>query len=156
MVKQIDQLPGMRARISGPEDVLSIHVSGDGVFTDGEVVIRNADGKTVSTVTDATNTKFGICLRHGVGKSGRNAAGKEAYQQGDVAPIMTIGSIWVKTTAPVTDINAKVYVKTANATDVAPLGSLSSTDTDGTEFPNASWESISNEQGLAIVRLLGA
>jgi len=156
MVKQLDQLPGMRARISGPEDVLSIHVSGEGLFTDGEVVVRNSDGKTVSTVTDATNTKFGICLRHGVGKSGRNAAGKEAFKAGDVAPIMTIGTIWVKVTAPVTDINAKVYVKTANGTTAAPIGSLSSSDTDGTEFPNASWELISNEQGLAVVRLLGA
>lgn len=156
MVKQIDQLPGMRARISGPEDVLSIHVSGDAVFTDGEVVVRNTDGQTVSAVKDGTNTKFGICVRHGVGKSGRNAAGKEAYKAGDVAPVMTIGSIWVKVTAPVTDINAKVYVKTSNGTTAAPLGSLSETATDGTVLPNASWELISNEQGFAVVRLLGA
>lgn len=156
MVKQIDQLPGMKARLNGPEDILSIHVAGDTVFTDGEVVVRNTDGKTVSAVSGATNTKFGISVRHGVGKSGRNAAGKEAYKLGDVAPIMTIGSIWVKATAPVTSIEAKVYVKTANATAAAPLGSLSPTDTDGTEFPNASWETVSNEQGLAVVRLLGA
>lgn len=156
MVKQIDQVPGMKARLNGPEDILSIPVSGSAVFNDGDVVVRNTDGKTVSVVADETNTKFGICVRHGVGKSGRNSAGKEAYQAGDVAPIMTIGSIWVKAAAPVTDISAKVYVKTANGTTAAPIGSLSAVEVDGTEFPNASWESTSNEQGLAIVRLLGA
>ena len=156
MVKQYDQLPGMKARLGGPEDVLSIHVSGDAVFTDGDVVVRNTDGQTVSAVEDGSNTKFGISVRHGVGKSGRTAAGKEAYKLGDVAPIMSIGSIWVKVGAPVTDISAKVFVKTANGTTAAPLGSLSSVDTDGTEFPNASWETISNEQGFAVVRLLGA
>ncbi|MCA4331521.1 hypothetical protein, partial [Acinetobacter baumannii] len=118
--------------------------------------VRSTDGKTVSAVTGATNTKFGIIVRHGVGKSGKTADGKEAYKATDVAPVMTIGSIYVKVTAPVTDINAKVYVKTANGTTAAPLGSLSPTATDGTELPNASWETISNEQGLAAVRLRGA
>lgn len=155
-VKQYDTLPGVRARLVSPEDILSIPVSGATLVNDGDVVVINTDGKTVSAVAGAGNTRFGIIVRHGVGKSGKTSAGNEAYQATDVAPVMTIGAIWVKTTAPVTNINAKVYVKTSNGTTNAPLGSLSSSATDGTELPNASWESISNEQGHAIVRLRGA
>lgn len=156
MVKQYDAAPGMKFHLIGPEDILSLPVAGTSLVNDGDVVVRSTDGKTVSAVTEATNTKFGIIVRHGVGKSGKTADGKEAYKATDVAPVMTIGSIYVKVTAPVTDINAKVYVKTANGTTAAPLGSLSPTATDGTELPNASWETISNEQGLAVVRLRGA
>ncbi|MDC4445401.1 hypothetical protein OHW30_05245 [Acinetobacter baumannii] len=156
MVKQYDAAPGMKFHLIGPEDILSLPVAGTSLVNDGDVVVRSTDGKTVSAVTDATNTKFGIIVRHGVGKSGKTADGKEAYKATDVAPVMTIGSIYVKVTAPVTDINAKVYVKTANGTTAAPLGSLSPASTDGTELPNASWETISNEQGLAAVRLRGA
>lgn len=156
MVKQYDAAPGMKFHLIGPEDILSLPVAGTSLVNDGDVVVRSTDGKTVSAVTGATNTKFGIIVRHGVGKSGITADGKEAYKATDVAPVMTIGSIYVKVTAPVTDINAKVYVKTANGTTAAPLGSLSPTATDGTELPNASWETISNEQGLAAVRLRGA
>lgn len=156
MVKQYDAVPGMKFHLIGPEDILSLPVAGVSLVNDGDVVVRSSDGKTVSAVTGATNTKFGIVLRYGVGKSGKTADGKEAYKATDVAPVMTIGSIWVKTTAPVIDINAKVYVKTANGTTAAPLGSLSPTAADGTELPNASWETISNEQGLAAVRLRGA
>ncbi|WP_269527896.1 hypothetical protein [Acinetobacter baumannii] len=156
MVKQYDAAPGMKFHLIGPEDILSLPVSGASLVNDGDVVVRSTDGKTVSAVTGATNTKFGIIVRHGVGKSGKTADGKEAYKATDVAPVMTIGSIYVKVTAPVTDINAKVYVKTANGTTAAPLGSLSPTALDGTELPNASWETISNEQGLAAVRLRGA
>ncbi|WP_045124846.1 structural cement protein Gp24 [Acinetobacter nosocomialis] len=156
MVKQYDAAPGMKFHLIGPEDILSLPVAGTGLVNDGDVVVRSTDGKTVSAVTDATNTKFGIIVRHGVGKSGKTADGKEAYKATDVAPVLTIGSIYVKVTAPVTDINAKVYVKTANGTTAAPLGSLSPTALDGTELPNASWETISNEQGLAAVRLRGA
>ncbi|MCJ0828825.1 hypothetical protein MN869_10220 [Acinetobacter sp. NIPH1876] len=156
MVKQYDAAPGMKLHLIGPEDILSLPVAGSVLLNDGDVVVRSTDGKTVSSVTGATNTKFGIILRHGVGKSGKTTDGKEAYKATDVAPVMTIGSIWVKTIAPVTDINAKVYVKTANGTVPAPLGSLSPTAADGTELPNASWETISNEQGLAAVRLRGA
>jgi len=156
MVKQYDAAPGMKFHLIGPEDILSLPLAGTSLVNDGDVVVRSSDGKTVSAVTDATNTKFGIILRHGVGKSGKNSAGKQAYQATDITPVMTIGSIYVKVTAPVTDINAKVYVKTANGTTLAPLGSLSPTALDGTELPNASWETISNEQGLAAVRLRGA
>ncbi|MDH2567106.1 hypothetical protein QDT73_06985 [Acinetobacter baumannii] len=156
MFKQYDAAPGMKFHLIGPEDILSLPIAGTSLVNDGDVVVRSTDGKTVSAVTGATNTKFGIVVRHGVGKSGKTADGKEAYKATDVAPVMTIGSIYVKVTAPVTDINAKVYVKTANGTTAAPLGSLSPTALDGTELPNASWETISNEQGLAAVRLRGA
>ena len=156
MVQQYDTAPGLKAHLNGPEDILSLPVSGTTLVNDGDVVVRNTDGKTVSAVAGATNTKFGVIVRHGVGKSGKNALGKEAYQATDVAPVMTIGSIWVKVTAPVIDITTKAYVKTANGTTAAPLGSLSPTALDGTELPNASWETISNEQGFAVVRLRGA
>ncbi len=107
-------------------------VAGTGVVSDGEVVVQSSDGKTVSAVTGATNTKFGVVVFQHVGKSGKNALGKEAYQAKDCAPVMQIGSIWVKPSAPVIDINAKVYVRTANPTAQAPLGSLSSAALDST------------------------
>ncbi len=99
-------IPGMRARLHMPEEILSLPVAGTGVVSDGEVVVQSADGKTVSAVTEATNTKFGVVVFQHVGKSGKNALGKEAYQAKDCAPVMQIGSIWVKPSAPVIDINA--------------------------------------------------
>lgn len=156
MVQQYNAAPGMKARLNGPEDILSLSFSGTGVANDGDVVIINTDGQSVSNVTDATNKKYGVIIRHGVGKSGKNSSGKEVYQATDMVPTMTIGSLWVKATTPVTDITANVYVKTANGTTNAPLGSLSPSATDGTQLPNASWETISNAQGLAVVRLRGA
>ncbi|MFH3860347.1 structural cement protein Gp24 [Acinetobacter nosocomialis] len=149
-------IPGMRARLHMPEEILSLPVAGTGVVSDGEVVVQSADGKTVSAVTGATNTKFGVVVFQHVGKTGKNALGKEAYQAKDCAPVMQIGSIWVKPSAPVIDINAKVYVRTANPTAQAPLGSLSSAALDSTELPNASWETITGPDGLAILRLRGA
>ncbi|EXG29266.1 hypothetical protein J717_3964 [Acinetobacter baumannii 121738] len=101
-------IPGMRARLHMPEEILSLPVAGIGVVSDGEVVVQSADGKTVSAVTGATNTKFGVVVFQHVGKTGKNALGKEAYQAKDCAPVMQIGSIWVKPSAPVIDINAKV------------------------------------------------
>lgn len=156
MVKQYDAVPGMKARLIGPEDIFSLPFSGAGVVSDGGVVVRSTDGTTVGNVLGASNTSFGVVVRFGVGKSGKDSNGKEAYQATDIPPVMTIGAIWVKTTAPVTDITAKVYVKTSNGTTNAPLGSLSAVATDSTEFPNASWESITTAEGLAIVRLRGA
>ncbi|MEL1598991.1 hypothetical protein V2W64_12595, partial [Acinetobacter baumannii] len=71
-------IPGMRARLHMPEEILSLPVAGTGVVSDGEVVVQSADGKTVSAVTGATNTKFGVVVFQHVGKSGKNALGKEA------------------------------------------------------------------------------
>ncbi|RZG48072.1 structural cement protein Gp24 [Acinetobacter wuhouensis] len=149
-------IPGMRARLHMPEEILSLPVSGNTLLSDGDVVVQSTDGKTVLAVADATNKKFGVVVFQHIGKSGKNTKGLEAYQAKDCAPIMQIGSVWVKTTAPVTDINAKVYVRTANATGDAPLGSLSSTALDSTELPNASWETITDASGMAILRLCGA
>ncbi|MFX5816806.1 hypothetical protein ABTE26_17925 [Acinetobacter baumannii] len=69
-------IPGMRARLHMPEEILSLPVAGTGVVSDGEVVVQSADGKTVSAVTEATNTKFGVVVFQHVGKSGKNALGK--------------------------------------------------------------------------------
>ncbi|MFC2998211.1 hypothetical protein ACFODO_23760 [Acinetobacter sichuanensis] len=149
-------IPGMRARLHMPEEILSLPVSGSTVLSDGDVVVQSTDGKTVSAVVGATNTKFGVVVFQHIGKSGKNAKGLEAYQAKDCAPIMQIGSVWVKPTTPVTDINAKVYVRTANATVDAPLGSLSSAALDSTELPNAAWETITGADGMAILRLRGA
>ena len=156
MVQQITARPGQKADLLGPEDILQLHVTGNTLVNDGDVVVRNTDGQGVSAVAGAANTKFAVVLRYSLGKSGKNADGSEAYQAKDIAPIMAIGRIWVKTTMPVTDITAAVYVKTANGTTEAPLGSLSASSVDGTAFPNASWETTTNAEGLAILRLRGA
>ena len=149
-------IPGMRARLHMPEEILSLPVAGDTLLSDGDVVVQSKDGKTVSAVTDATNKKFGVVIFQHIGKSGKNKKGLEAYKALDCAPIMQIGGVWVKPTAPITDINAKVYVRTANATVDAPLGSLSSAALDSTELPNSSWETITDASGMALLRLRGA
>jgi hypothetical protein len=156
MVQKITSRPGQEAYLTGPNETLSIPMIGAGVIKDGEVVARTTDGKSVQAVAGATLKRFGVVVRNGIGKSGQDAAGNEAYKLGDILPIKTIGSIWVKPTAPVTDITLKVYVKTSNGTTQAPLGSLSSAETDGTELVGASWETVTNAEGLAIIRLLGA
>lgn len=156
MVQKITARPGQEAYLAGPNETLSIPMAGEGVIVDGQVVARTTDGKSAQAVAGATLKRFGVVVRNNVGKSGLDAAGNEAYKLGDILPVKTIGSIWVKPSAPVTDITAKVYVKTANGTTAAPLGSLSSTATDGTEFPGASWETVTNAEGLAIIRLTGA
>lgn len=156
MVKQIDAVVGQRARLTAFESVLSLPLSGTGLVNDGDVVVRATDGKSVTSVTGATLTRFGVIVRHGVGKTGKNTAGKEVYQAGDIPPIMFSGAIWVKPSAPITDITAAVYVKTANGTTDAPLGSLSSSATDGTALPDAVWETVTGADGLAILNLRGA
>ena len=156
MVKQITARPGQKAYLVGPEEVISVLVSGDTVLKDGDVVVRTTDGKSVMAVASATPARFGVVLRNAIGKSGKDTNGNEAYAKNDTAPIMTIGQIWVKPSAPVTDITSKVYVRTSTPTADAPLGSVSSVATDSTELPNATWETITNAEGLAIIRLRGA
>jgi hypothetical protein len=156
MVQKITSRPGQEAYLTGPNETLSIPMIGLGFIKDGEVVARTTDGKSIQAVTGDTLKRFGVIVRNGIGKSGVDESGNEAYKLGDILPVKTIGTIWVKPSAPVTDITAKVYVKTANGTTQAPLGSLSSSATDGTEFAGASWETVTNAEGLAIIRLLGA
>lgn len=38
-------IPGMRARLHMPEEILSLPVAGTGVVSDGEVVVQSTDGK---------------------------------------------------------------------------------------------------------------
>lgn len=153
--KHLDAMVGQMARLDGVEDILSLPMKGDGYLNDGDVAVINIDGKTCSKVSDGSNTRYGVVKRHGIGKSGTQN-GKEAYQQFDVLPVVITGSVYVKVTKPIVNIKAPVYVKTANGTEEAPLGSLSSEATDGTLFPNAAWESLSNADNLAILRLRGA
>lgn len=61
----------MRARLHMPEEILSLPVAGNTVLSDGEVVVQSTDGKTVTAVTGATNTKFGVVVLQHVGKSGK-------------------------------------------------------------------------------------
>ena len=156
MVQQVNAVVGQRGRLTTKEVVLSLALSGLVLVNDGDVVVRTTDGKSVTAIAGATPTRFGVVVRHGVGKTGKDALGKEAYKAGDMLPIMFEGAIWVKPTTPITDITAKVYVKTANGTTVAPLGSLSNSATDGTELPGAVWETITSADGLALLNLRGA
>ena len=156
MVQQLNAVVGQRGRLTTKEVVLSLPLSGLVNVNDGDVVVRTTDGKSVKSVTGATPTRFGVVVRHGVGKTGNDASGKEIYKAGDMLPIMFEGAIWVKPTAPITDITAAVYVKTANGTTAAPLGSLSSSATDGTVLPGAAWETVTGADGLALLNLRGA
>ena len=61
-------IPGMRARLHMPEEILSLPVSGSTVLSDGDVVVQSTDGKTVSAVMSATNTKFGVVVFQHIGK----------------------------------------------------------------------------------------
>jgi len=156
MVQQLNAVVGQRGRLTAKEVVLSLPLSGVVLVNDGDVVVRTTDGKSVTAVAGVTPTRFGVVVRHGVGKTGKTTAGKETYKAADMVPVMFEGAIWVKPTEPVTDITAKVYVKTANGTTLAPLGSLSSSSTDGTELPGAAWESVTGADGLALLNLRGA
>lgn len=156
MVQQLNTVVGQRGRLTTKEVVLSLPLSGLVNVNDGDVVVRTTDGKSVKSVTGATPTRFGVVVRHGVGKTGKDASGKEIYKAGDMLPIMFEGAIWVKPTAPITDITAAVYVKTANGNTAVPLGSLSSSATDGTVLPGAAWETVTGADGLALLNLRGA
>lgn len=156
MVQQLNAVVGQRGRLTAKEVVLSLPLSGLVLVNDGDVIVRTTDGKSVTAVAGATPTRFGVVVRHGVGKTGKDASGKEVYKAGDMLPIMFEGAIWVKPTAPITDITAEVYVKTANGTTAAPLGSLSSSATDGTALPGAAWETVTGADGLALLNLRGA
>ena len=156
MAQVQEAVKGQRARLTDVESVLSIYLSGLTPVNDGDIVVINTDGATCSAVTGATNTRYGVVVLHGIGKTGKNAAGEAVYQAGDIVPVMVIGSIWVKPTAPITSIISPVFVKTANGTTAAPLGSLGILAADSTALPGAAWESKTNSAGLAILRLTGA
>ena len=107
MVQQLNAVVGQRGRLTAKEVVLSLPLSGLTLVNDGDVVVRTTDVKSVTAVSGATPTRFGVVVRHGVGKSGKTAASKEAYKAADMVPVMFEGAIWVKPTAPISDITAK-------------------------------------------------
>ena len=140
-------IPGLEL-LSKANDVRSLPFRGEGKVADGGVVAINADGVTCSKVA-AESKDFGVVVFHHVGKSGRTDDSKaEAYVDGDVAPVMTMGRIWVKPNEVITARGkaAKVYV---NTTD----GTLGQTAEGGTEFIGAYWDTPNNSDGLAIVNL---
>lgn len=147
-------LPGLRLK-STPEDVRSMPMAGAGLIEDGLAVADNGNGEQCC-VNDGTKRPIGIVVHQNIGKNGKTAAGKEAYQQYDVVPVMTHGRIWVKPNDTITATGAKVYVRTSNPTTNAPIGSLQVAATDGDELVGATWDSLTNADGLAVVQLRGA
>lgn len=147
-------IAGLRLK-STPEDVRSMPMTGAGTVSDGTAVCDAGNGEQCAK-PDGVLRPVGIVVFANIGKNGTGADGKEAYQQYDVVPVMRVGRIWVKPNAAVTSTGGKVYVRTASATTEAPLGSLQPSATNGTELVGATWDSISNADGLAIVQLRGA
>lgn len=134
--------------LSKAHDIRSLGVTGEGKILDGGVVAINDDGETCRKVT-AGDTDFGVVMFHHIGKSGRTDDGEaECYIEGDVAPVMIEGRIWVEPSETITERGktAKVYV---NTTD----GTLGQTAEGNTELLGAHWDSLTNEDGLAIVNL---
>ncbi|WP_343620863.1 structural cement protein Gp24 [Acinetobacter proteolyticus] len=140
---------------STPEDVRSMPMAGAGTLNDGQVACDAGDGVRCAAV-DGVLRPVGIVVHQHIGKNGSDATGKEAYKQFDVPPIMRVGRIWVKPAVAITATGGKVYVRSANATTNNPMGSLQTSATDGTELVGATWDSISNADGMAIVQLRGA
>lgn len=147
-------IAGLRLK-STPEDVRSMPLAGTGVASDGTAVCDAGDGVRCG-MPDGVLRPVGIVVFQNIGKSGKGLDGKEAYKEFDVVPVMRVGRIWVKPTAPVTATGGKVYVRTANADAGHPIGSLQPTATNGTELVGATWDSITSADGYAIVQLRGA
>jgi len=147
-------LAGLRLK-STPEDVRSMPMTGAGTVSDGTAVCDAGNGEQCAK-PDGVLRPVGIVVFQNIGKNGTGADGKEAYKQHDIVPVMRVGRVWVKPNAAVTATGGAVYVRTASATTEAPLGSLQTSATNGTLLANATWDSISNADGLAIVQLRGA
>lgn len=147
-------IAGLRLK-STPEDVRSMPMTGTGTVSDATAVCDAGNGEQCAK-PDGVLRPVGIVVFGNIGKNGMGADGKEAYQQYDVVPVMRVGRIWVPATEPITATGGKVYVRTANADSTHPIGSLQPSATDGTELVGATWDSISNADGLAIVQLRGA
>lgn len=147
-------IAGLRLK-STPEDVRSMPLAGVGAASDGTVVCDAGDGVRC-TVPDGTLRPIGIVVFQNIGKSGKGIDGREAYIEHDVVPVMRVGRIWVKPTAPITATGGKVYVRTASPDAGHPIGSLQPTATNGTELVGATWDSIIGADGYAIVQLRGA
>lgn len=147
-------IAGLRLK-STPEDVRSMPMAGAGTASDGTAVCDAGDGVRCA-VPDGALRPIGIVVFQNIGKSGKGADGREAYKEYDVVPVMRVGRIWVKPTAPITATGGKVYVRTASADATHTIGSLQPTATNGTELVGATWDSITGADGYAIVQLRGA
>ncbi|WP_151706674.1 hypothetical protein [Acinetobacter sp. TUM15064] len=58
MVQKITSRPGQEAYLTGPNETLSIPMIGASVISDGDVVVRTTDGKSVALVSGATTRQF--------------------------------------------------------------------------------------------------
>lgn len=147
-------LAGLRLK-STPDDIRSMPLTGAGVAPDGTAVCDAGDG-VLCAAPNGVLRPIGIVVFQNIGKSGKGADGREAYKEYDVVPVMRVGRIWVKPTAPITATGGKVYVRTASADASHPIGSLQPSATNGTELVGATWDSITGADGYAIVQLRGA
>ena len=100
MVQQLNAVVGQRGRLTAKEVVLSLPLSGLTLVNDGDVVVRTTDGKSVTAIAGATPTRFGVVVRHGVGKTGKTTAGKEAYKAADMVPVMFEGCLLYTSPSP--------------------------------------------------------
>lgn len=139
---------------STPEDVRSMPMAGAGVVNDGDAVVDFGDGVRCGAV-EGSKRIIGIVVLQHIGKNGRDAQGNEVYQQYDTVPVMRSGRIWVKVTDKVSTTGGKVYVRTSSPDEQHPLGSIQTTSENATELVGASFDSISNADGLAIITLKG-
>lgn len=144
-------MAGMRLK-STPEDVRSMPMAGAGLLNDGMAVVDFGDGVRCGAV-DGSKRIIGIVVFQHIGKNGRDAQGNEAYQQYDTVPVMRSGRIWVKVTDKVSTTGGKVYVRSSNPDAEHPLGSIQTTNENATELAGASFDSLSNSDGLAIITL---
>ena len=139
-------IAGLRLK-STPEDVRSLTYRGTKKLVDGALVAISADGRSCTDVVAETKD-FGVVLFQHIGKSGRTEDGSaEAYINGDMPPVMVKGRIWIKPAAAVTTRgrDAKVYFATADTSKMTP------TAEDGTAIGGFMFDSLTNEDGLAVI-----
>lgn len=153
-IQKIKSVVGMLLQ-STPQDIQSMPMTGSGTVSVGFAVCDAGNGEQCAKV-DGVLRPIGIVPFSNIGKTGVGDDGKEAFKQYDVVPVMRVGRLWVKPTAPITATGGAVYVRTANPDSTHPLGSLQPGATNGTALVGATWDSLTSEDGLAIVRLRGA
>lgn len=144
-------LAGLQLK-STPQDVRSLTYVGTKKIIDGALVAIGADGITCTDVVAGTKD-FGVVMFQHIGKSGRTDDNKaEAYVNGDSLPVMVQGRIWVKPAKAVTTRGreAKVYFATADTSTMTP------TALDGTAISGFMWDTLTNEDGLAIITINNA
>lgn len=141
--------------LTAPNDVRSMPMTGTGFLSDGMAACDAGDGVRCA-LPDGVLRPVGIVMFQNIGKSGKGLDGKEAYQQFDVVPVLRVGRVWVHSTAPIMETGGAVYVRTANADALHPLGSLQPTAADGTVLVGATWDSLTSADGFALVQLRGA